>query len=274
MSAQPTEAKEFFRTIPDYTPAEAAYDRLMLDETITLEEVRSKYDHVLAIETIDGDSYVVGEIDDEGVSLIMNEYGRVVAGKYVYDFSGTTDGKLLRQHFDLKDDNFRAATHPDFEGISVDNRLAKDNVVTCRDTDGNRRVLGQLEESRVFINIDERTNFNVRTRHFRRRAGIWFGVQADMLDSNWDLWITHVSAAATDFDSAAPLTTQRFTGTHVAADNDQQNTRARLLSFRDPASFYERGTNRFGQPSPLPGPHRARHNAVDGGQNPRTTCNL
>ncbi|NJC27884.1 hypothetical protein [Neolewinella antarctica] len=152
VSAQPVEAKDFFRTIPGYTPAEAAYDKLMLDETITLEEVSSKYDHVLAIERIDGESYVVREIDDEGVSLVMNEYGRVVAGEYVYDFSGSTDGKLLRQHFDLKNLSFRAAEHPDFEVIEVDRRLAKANIVSCRDTDGNRRVLGQLEESRVFIN--------------------------------------------------------------------------------------------------------------------------
>lgn len=194
----------------------------------------------------------------------------------MYDFSNRDNlAYVSASTFDAADSKFVTHEHSDATLFDmkrtvvelVSPSLDKTNIRTCRDDERSRRVLGQLEASETlpWTSID---NYHVRTRFFKK-VGAWFGVQAESLNSEWDLWVDVVAPAGV-LTFPVPVGIQRFQGTHVAPSGDRQNTRARILEGVDQSSNYL--TN--AQTNGFPGSHRSRNFGRRDGRNVSCDCNL
>jgi len=263
MSDDPSAAFQTFTTLDGFKPSRAYYLELMEDETLTEADV-AKYSHVLYLRQDETDTYVDHTVDDQGLELLANSRGLMQVGDFIYDYSVREKPvKVKVADYDFNDVDFVAANLASAVELEV-NRTpigAKINVVTCDhtwDRKNRSKVVGQLEDSHVFASGGILWNFNIRTRFYRKRFGIYWGKQADELRSNWDLW---VDVERNGVDEGL----QHFVGNHTAASGDRQNTRFMILERVDEDSEYVGGQ---------PGLDRSTNTARYNGQSGSCNCNL
>ncbi|TXF83352.1 hypothetical protein FUA23_21625 [Neolewinella aurantiaca] len=263
MSENPSAAYKVFTTLDGFKSSRALYLELMEDESLTQEDV-AKYSHVLYLRQDDTDTYVDHTVDDQGVELLANARGLMQVGDFIYDYSVREKPvKVKVADYDFNNADFVAANHASAVVLDIHRTPvgAKINVVTCDNTwdrKNRSKVVGQLEDSHVFASGGILWNFNIRTRFYRKRFGIYWGKQADELRSNWDLW---VDVERNGVDEGL----QHFVGNHTAASGDRQNTRFMILERVDEDSEYVGGQ---------PGLDRSTNIARYSGQSGSCNCNL
>ena len=257
------DAAKYFTRLPNFTSSRAAYLKLIADENLTADDVEAHGSLLYRFERA-GESYVDHTIDDLGLEYLANAEGIFEAGSYIYDLSDRDNPvKIDADSYSVIPDvkTFeRSGAIPLELYRPKSSGLMKVDVRTCRKdfNDNSNRITGQLERSHVYGSFGVLWNFNVRTRFFRKRLGVWVGVQADKLNSDWDLWINLDNGFGT-------LTPTRFIGSHVAASGDRQNTRAMLVEETTEASVYMSGQ---------PGFNRSRNFAEDRGGRGECNCGL
>ena len=233
------EAADFFTHLPNHQSSRAAYLELISDESLTAQDVEFHSPLLYSFER-DGETYVDHTIDDLALEFLANAAGIFEAGRFVYDLSDRNHPvKIPAEAYVAKANvkTFERVEAAPIELYRLENSgFMKVDVRTCR-TDftaggNNHRITGQLERSHIFGSDGNLWNFNVRTRFFRKRLGVWFGVQADDLRSNWDLWIN------LDSSGQGTLTPTRFQNSHIARDGDQQNTRFPIVEETTQNSVY------------------------------------
>jgi hypothetical protein len=276
----PEKAFNHFTSQTSFTSSRSAYINLMNDEENLSLKAVDQFPKILYIwYDVDQDVYVDHIVDYVGFEWIANQDGIVQIGDDIYDFSKRDNlAYLPADLYDFSDPYFHAVNHPlatsfDLRRTSVSLTNPNGNkidVVTCRDDQSNGRVLGQLEASEIFLATGE-DNYHVRTRFFRKVGFAWFGTQAELLESDWDLWIDVVARVPNDVPmfNGPPVAT-RFQGSHIANQGDRQNTRYLLVGPIEDSSRYISGqrTNAF------PGAHRSNNRAEHDGRDPSCTCNL
>jgi hypothetical protein len=245
------EAAEFFTNLPDYSSSREAYLDLISGKDLTLDDLEFHSSLIYRFER-DGDSYVDHTIDDLGLEYLANAEGVFEAGPYMYDLSERNHpvkipAEAYTQNADVR--TFQKSEAIPIELYRLENSgFLKVDVRTCRTDFNSRRVTGQLEKSHVYASDGNLWNFNVRTRFFRKRLGIYWGVQASELGSEWDLWINLVNAQGV-------ATPTRFQGSHAARHGDRQNTRFMLVEETTEDSNYMSGQL---------GLNRSKNRAVEG----------
>lgn len=273
----PVEAYNHFTNQTLFTSSRSAYLKLIEEESLT-EKVTEQFPKLLYTwYDRDQEAYIDHIVDYVGFEWITNQAGIVQIGEDVYDFSNRNELVYLPvDAYDFSDPGFQPTNHPQATSFDLKRRVVslsegdKTDIVTCRDDDNKRRVLGQLEASETLPWSSE-DNYHVRTRFFKKLAFAWVGVQADNLESDWDLWIDVVDVVPDGVPMfPGPPVATSFQGTHVAAQGDRQNTRHRLIGPVHQNSRYISGsrTNIFA------GNHRSNNRGSHDGRNPACTCNL
>ena len=263
MSGDYDEAADFFMQLPNYQSSRAAYLELISDESLTAHDLESHSSLIYRYER-DGETYVDQTIDDLGLEYLANAAGIFEAGRFVYDLSDRDHPVKTSVEAYAAGTNIK--TFEQIEAVPIElyrlenSGFLKVDVRTCRKDFNNNtnRITGQLERSHVYGSFGILWNFNVRTRFFRKRLGIWVGVQADKLNSEWDLWINLDNGRGV-------LTPTRFQGSHVASSGDRQNTRAMIVEETTEASVYMSGQA---------GLNRSRNMAEDRGASGECNCGL
>lgn len=265
MAGNYDDAGKFFTNIPKYRSSRTAYLELIANNDLTLDDVAT-HSSLLHRYERGGESYIDHTVDDLGLEYLVNAAGILEAGPYIYDLSVRNQPVKIAADVFYKDASTKTFEKAGAMPIKLDRSdesgFQKVDVRTCR-TDftaggNNHRITGQLERSEIFGSFGFLWNFNVRTRFFRKRLGVWFGVQADDLRSNWDLWINLI-------DVQGRATPTRFQGSHVARDGDQQNTRFILVEETTENSVYMSGQT---------GLNRSRNTAVEDGTTGECNCGL